>query len=92
VRLDRSGTSAPQKLWSMDGVVVMIERGGAAMTTPKAILIGAALISAAIIASMFLGDRYQIIQGPAVTAWKIDKLTGATWICHGSGECRPMSN
>lgn len=77
----------------MNDVVVMIEEWeGAAITTPKAILIGAALISAAIIASMFLGDRYQIIQGPAVTAWKIDKLTGATWICHGSGECRPISN
>jgi len=50
------------------------------------------MISAAIIALLFLGDRYQIVQGPAVSAWKIDKLTGATWLCYGSGECRPISN
>jgi hypothetical protein len=62
------------------------------MTTPNAILIGAAMISAAIIALLFIGDRYQIIQGPPVTAWKIDKLTGAIWLCYGSGECRPISN
>jgi hypothetical protein len=62
------------------------------MTTPNAILIGAALISVAIIAPLLLGDRYQIVQGPAATAWKIDKLTGATWLCSAGGQCRPISN
>lgn len=61
------------------------------MTVPRAILIGSAIIAASILAILFLGDRYQIVQGPAASAWKIDKVTGATWLC-SAGTCTPQSN
>jgi hypothetical protein len=62
------------------------------MTTPKAILIGATMISAAVIVLLFLGDRYQIAQSSPTTAWKIDKIRGTMWLCSGSGECRRIPN
>ena len=61
------------------------------MTIPKAILIGAAMIAVATFAFSFFGDRYHIVQGPVASAWKIDKITGAVWLCN-AGKCTPFSN
>jgi hypothetical protein len=61
------------------------------MTTQKAILIAAAMISAAIIIFAFLSDRYQIITGTTGTVWRVDKITGALSLCF-QGSCVPYSN
>lgn len=62
------------------------------MTIPKAILMSAALLAAAIIIFSFY-NRYEVIGGnsAAPAAWKIDKLTGDVWLC-ASGRCTFWSN
>lgn len=42
-----------------------------------AILIGAALVAAAIA----LSGRFEAIQATDGRTWRIDRLTGATWVC-----------
>jgi hypothetical protein len=63
------------------------------MTTPKAILIGAAMLAAAIV-FYSLCNRYQIASGGGPVgghAWKMDKLSGDVWVC-ASGQCTHWSN
>ena len=59
------------------------------------ILIGAAMIAAAILLSTFvnvLGSRYIGFEGPAEeSAWLVDRLTGSVYRCrapdHGKASC-----
>jgi hypothetical protein len=64
------------------------------MTTPKAILIAAAMLSAAIFFSSFVlrhEQRFQIVTGGAgVSAWRIDQVNGTVWSC-GGGACKQNS-
>jgi hypothetical protein len=61
------------------------------------ILIGAALIAAAILLSTLiaaLGSRYVAVEGPSDdTAWLVDRLTGALYKCEaparGEASCAP---
>ncbi len=61
------------------------------MTTPKAILIGAAMICAAIFVFSFFGNRYQMLNGTTGTVWRMDKVSGALSLCYQGG-CQPYSN
>ena len=66
------------------------------MTTPTAILIGAALLAAAICFGLTSGYRYQMTTGfNGMAVFKIDKFTGEIWLCgynDGGPKCRPYSN
>jgi hypothetical protein len=61
------------------------------------ILIGAAMIAAAILLSTFinaLGSRYSGFEGPTEeAAWLVDRLTGSVYKCqaseHGKALCDP---
>jgi hypothetical protein len=73
----------------------MIETpGDARMTIPKAIVIAAVLLGAAIILSSFVlrpDHRFQIVTGgPGVSSWRIDQVTGTVWSC-GGGACKQNS-
>lgn len=69
------------------------EYAGAASSMP--ILIGAAMIAAAILLSTFinaLGSRYAGFEGPTEeAAWLVDRLTGSVYKCrapdHGNASC-----
>jgi len=61
------------------------------------ILIGAAMIAAAILLSTFItaiGTRYVVVEGPTDdTAWLVDRLTGTLYKCEAQGRgkanCEP---
>jgi len=71
------------------------DRAGSFSSLP--ILIGAAMIAAAILLSTLitaLGTRYVAVEGPTDdSAWLVDRLTGTLYKCeaqgHGKANCDP---
>jgi hypothetical protein len=61
------------------------------MTTSKAILVAAAIISLSLLVGLLLGNRYQIARDRDFNVWRLDKLTGTVSTCTSAGSsCRDI--